>query len=228
MKNLKDLVGCAVLIVLVSGASAAREGKRKKSQEPTKSVCEIMIEELKISGDQKAKLEAKFKAVEEAGAAWDKANAEKIQAADEAAAAAKGGDAEAKKKASTARRELSSARAEALVDAEAAVLTVLTAEQKIAWAGYELYETTIRRFRRVEWTEDQQAKIKAACAIAAKQQAAEEAEGTKKKRGGSPTDKLRWAIEFVIMTPEQREAIPAKGARGRKDAAETPVTNTNE
>jgi hypothetical protein len=228
MKSFRFLTGLAVLIVLVSGASAAREGKGKRAKEPTKSVCETMVEELKISGDQKAQLEAKFKAVEEAGAAWDKANAEKTKAAEEAAAAAKGGDADAKKTASTARRELSSARAEALTDAVAAVVTVLTDEQKAAWAGYTLYETTVKRYRKTEFTEDQLAKIKAASAIAAKQQAVEEAEGTKKKKGGSVTDKLKWAIEAVIMTPEQREAIPAKGARGKKDAPETPVSNTNE
>ena len=227
MKSFRFLTGFAVLIVLVSGASAAREGKKGRgAKEPTKSVCEIMVEELKIGGDQKAQLEAKFKAVEEAGAAWDKTNAEKIKAAEEAAAAAKGGDADAKKKASTAKRELSSARAESLVDAEAAVLTVLTDEQKAAWEGYTLYETTVKRYRRTEFTEDQQAKIKAACAIAAKQQAAEEAEGAKKKKGGSVTDKLKWAIEAVIMTPEQRQAIPARGARGKKDAPETPVDNS--
>ena len=227
MKSFRFLTGFAVLIVLVSGASAAREGKKGRgAKEPTRSVCEIMIEELKIGGDQKAQIEAKFKAVEEAGAAWDEANAEKIKAAEEAAAAAKGGDVDAKKKASTAKRELSGARAEALADAEAAILTVLTDEQKVAWAGYALYESTVRRFRKMEFTEDQQAKIKAACAIAATQMAAEEAEGTKKKKGGSVTDKLKWAIEAVIMTPEQRQAIPAKGARGTKDATETPADNS--
>ncbi|HUS90399.1 MAG TPA: hypothetical protein VM695_01070, partial [Phycisphaerae bacterium] len=63
-------------------------------------------------------------------------------------------------------------------------------------------------------TEDQQAKIKAACIAAAAELAASEGdEKAAKKAKGSVNDKLKWAIEVVILTPEQRQALPQRGAR---------------
>jgi Spy/CpxP family protein refolding chaperone len=229
MNGLRMFAAFAVLGVLAAGAWAARErGRGRRAKEPAVSQYDLMVGELKLTDQQKAQLKEKIKAKEAAAAAWDKANAKRIEAADEAVQAAKGGgDSAARKSASQAKKELQAERDRATADAEAAILAVLTAEQKAAWDGLLLYQTVAARYRKVELTEEQTAKIKAACAVAAKELATSEGDDRSAKRAkGSIQEKLRWAIEVVILTPEQRQTLPQRGSRKKRSEPAPAPTET--
>ena len=217
MNGLKWFVAVTLVAGLTAGTLSARErgGKKKSAQEPEVSQFDTMVKELKLSDPQQAQLKEKMKACEDALAAWNQANADKVKAAEEAGKKAKESkDAADRKQAGAMNKELQAARAAATADAAAAVMAILTPEQKAAWEGLQLYKTVITRYRAVDLTEDQQAKIKAACIAAAAELAASEGdEKAAKKAKGSVNDKLKWAIEVVILTPEQRQALPQRGAR---------------
>ena len=226
MRSLKGFalgVGLAVLVAATVEA-AERGGRRGRGREPEQSQFDLMVGECKLTGDQQTALKAKVKAKDDAVAAWDKANAEKIKAAEDAVQAARsGGDADAKRKAGAAMRALNTERAAATADADAAMLTVLTAEQKAKWQAFQLYQTVMKRFRKVELTDEQTAKVKAACGAACKELGAVEGDADDKaaRKVKSAIDgKLRWAIENVILTAEQRASV-ATPPRGRKAAGGT-------
>ena len=217
MKSMRWLALLAVVAVLAGLATAAREGGRRRGREPAESLLDELVRECKLTDKQQADVKAKIKARRDALAAWDKANAAKVEAAEAAAKDARAkDDADARKKTGGELRALRTAREESAAEATAAVLTVLTDEQKAAWAGYQLYKSTAGRYRRAELTEDQQAKIKAACAFAAKELA--EAGDDNKKVARAVTAKLRWAIDVFVLTPEQRETLAQRpGGKGKKE-----------
>ncbi len=210
-------VALAVLIA-VSVEAGERGGRRGRGKEPEQSQYDLMVGECKLTDDQQTALKVKVKAKDDALAAWSKANAEKVKTAEDAVQAARsGGDADAKKKAGAAMRALNAERAAATADADAAMLTVLTAEQKAKWQAFLLYQNVMKRFRKVELTDEQTAKVKAACGAAWKELSAVEGDADDKaaKKVKSAIDgKLRWAIENVILTPEQRAATARKPRGG--------------
>ena len=224
MRSLTFALGVVALVALVIGQAAAGErGGRRAGKEPQVSEYDLMVRELKLTEQQQADLKVKVKAKEDAAAAWDAANAEKLKAAEDAAKAARGAnDPAAKKTAAENLKALRTQRDEATATASAAILTVLTPEQRAAWEAFKLYGTVVGRYKKLTLTEEQQAKIKAACAVASKE--LEENQGDDKSAKKARTEinnKLRWAIEAVILTPEQREAVPTKG--GRKGGAAAPA-----
>jgi len=211
-----------VMVTVLAGETlTAQERGRRRGREPEESLFDQLARECKLTAKQQADAKEKLKAHEAALAAWDKANAQKVEAAEAAAKDARAGsDADAKKKTSAELRALRTAREESAAQATAAVLTVLTPEQKAAWDGYQLYRSIAARYRRAELTEEQLAKVKAGCAVAAKQ-LAEIGDDPKAKRAERAiTSKLRWAIDVFVLTPEQREALGRKPTRkGRKTPA---------
>ncbi len=224
MRGLRLIAGAMALVALVAGQAAAGErGGRRAGREPQVSEYDLMVRELKLTEQQQADLKVKAKAKEDAGAAWDAANADKLKAAEDAAKAARGGnDPAAKKTAAENLKALRAQRDEATAAASAAILTVLTPEQKAAWEGFKLYETVVARYKKLTLTEEQQAKIKATCAIASRELEGNQGDDKAAKKARTEiNNKLRWAIEAVILTPEQREAVPAKG--GRKGGAAAPA-----
>jgi len=219
MTNIKRFVMVLVVVGIAGGALAARErrGRGKPAQE---SLLEALVRECKLTDKQLTAVKAKIKAHDDALAAWDKANAKKVE---EAAAASKeartSGDADKKKQASAANRALKTARTEAGAETADAVLTALTKEQKLAWDGYQLFKSLAGRYRRVELTEEQQAKVKIACGFAAKDIAEIDPNDSKaKKAKGEVTKKLQWAINALVLTGEQRKTLesPPQG-RSKKD-----------
>ena len=224
MRAMRWLALVAVVTVLGAGALDAREGRRRRGKEPPESLSDQLVRECKLTAKQQTDLKAKIKARDDALAAWDKANAEKVQAAETAAKDARaGGDADARKKASGEVRALKAAREESAAQATAAVFALLTPEQKAAWGGYQLYQTTVGRYRRAELTEEQLAKIKAACAVAAKDLGEiDEADSKAKRAKRAVTDKLRWAINVFVLTPEQRETVGKRPARGGRQGQDQP------
>jgi len=227
MKISSCFAGLAVAALVAAGMWAA-EGRQRGGRQAAPSEFDLMVGELKLTDGQKAQIQEKMKAKEAALDAWNTANAEKVKAAEDAAAKAKGGDSTARKSAAEARKELQAGRDQATAEATAAILAVLTDEQKKTWDGLKLYQTLAARYKKVSLTEEQQAKAKAVCVLAAQELKAAEAEdaasGKRGKKGASVADKLKWAVENVILTPEQRQMLPQRGA-GKKGAAQTPPAN---
>jgi Spy/CpxP family protein refolding chaperone len=175
---------------------------------------DLMIRECKLPEEQQQTLKEKFKLKQEALAAWEKENGEKLRTAEEAAKAArKGADEAAKKKAISDLKELEAKRSQATAEADKAIQEVLSAEQKLTWASVQLAQTTLARYKRANLTDEQTAKVKSACQIATQDLAAVAGEDRKAKQARATVQKsLKWAIDNVILTPEQRSVVtrPAK------------------
>lgn len=215
MRGLKWFALVVALAVLVAASveAAERGGRRGRGKEAEQSEYDLLVSECKLTDAQQAKLKAKIKAKEEAVAAWNTTNAEKVKAAEDAVAAARsGGEADAKKTAGAAMRALVTERVAATADADAAILTVLTPEQKAAWEAFKLYQNIMRRYKKAALTEEQSAKVKAACAIASKELGPVDDgdERAARKAKSAVEAKLRWAIEALVFTPEQRETVARK------------------
>lgn len=219
MTGMRRLALLVVVLVVAAGAMAAREGRRRRGKEPPESLFDQLVRECKLTENQQTDVKAKVKTRDEALAKWDKANAQKVQAAEAAAKDARSkNDADARKTASAALRELRTAREESGAEATAAVMKVLTPKQKAAWDTYLLYQTTIGRYRRAQLTEEQLAKVKTACAFAARQIAEIGDDASKPEKAKRDiTNKLRWAIDALVLTPQQRETLGKRPAgRGKK------------
>ena len=216
MRDIRRLALVVTVMTSVAGAALAapREGGRRKGKQPEQSLLDTLVRECKIPEAQQAGLKAKIAAREAALTAWDTANAEKVQAAEAAAKEARGKqDADAKKRTAGEVRALKTARDESAAEATQALFATLTDTQKAAWATYELYQSTVARFRRIDLTEDQQAKIKLACGVAAKEIGALDSnDGKAGKAEKAILAKLRWAVEVMVLTAEQRETITRKPA----------------
>lgn len=216
MKALQSFA-CVVAAVLTTGQAFSGD-RGGKGREPAENLFDALLRECKLTEQQQADVKGKMKAREEALAAWDKANADKLTAAEDAGKAARtGADADAKKKAAADLKALADDREKATAEADTAILGLLTPAQQATWAGYKLYQTVSARLRKANVTDEQTAKIKAACAEAAKELAANEGDDKKAKKERTDINgKLKWAVEVVILTPEQREQLPA----GRKAAGQ--------
>jgi len=214
MKTMKMLVFAAVLTGLVGGALAAKDTNRgrRRGRKPQESLLDQLVGECKLTDKQQTAVKEKIKARDAVVAAWDKANAEKVQLAEAAAKDARGKqDAEAKKTTGAKLRELKTARREAGAQTTAAVMALLTPKQKSAWDTYQLYKSTIARYRKAELTEEQLAKVRIACAAAAKEIGEIDENQSKPKRiSNAVNKKLRWAIDVLVLTPLQREALARK------------------
>jgi Spy/CpxP family protein refolding chaperone len=226
MASLKWFALAAMLAVTVTAAAAAGQREKapeKGSKEAVEAEAVQMVAECKLTAEQQATLKEKVKAKTDALEEWLKANGEKLKAAQDAAKAARSGaDAAAKKKAGDDLKALEAARDQALAQADTAVLAVLTAQQKEAWDGFKLYQTTIARYKKANLAEEQIAKIKAVCAAGAKELASVEGDDRKAKQAKSAVPlKLRFAIEEAILTAEQRATLPPpKAGPGKAGAAQ--------
>ncbi|MCX7047752.1 MAG: hypothetical protein NTX50_19980 [Candidatus Sumerlaeota bacterium] len=216
-RNMKRLATIFLGMVLATGVvtilSAAPRGP-KSAQETLQEQQELIIRECKLTDEQQKAIKEKFKLKMEALETWEKANAEKLKAADEAAKTARQGtDEAAKKKAASDLKDLTTARTQATAEADKAILAALTEEQQVIWAGVQLAQTTLPRYKKANLTDDQTAKVKSACLIAAKDLAASAGDDKKAKQGRSTIEKsLKWAIDNVILTAEQRETVTRKPA----------------
>lgn len=221
MKQLATAVAIITLAALFAGSTSAAQGQRrggpKSPVEMLQEQQELMFRECKLSEEQQKTLKEKFKAKQDALEAWEKANGAKLKAAEEAAKAARQGtDDAAKRKANDEVKTLTTARTEATAETTKAVLAALTDEQKIAWAGVELAQATLKRFQKATLNEEQVAKVKSASALAAKDLAGYPGDDKKDKQGRATINKaLLWAVENVILTPEQRELVARKPAAAK-------------
>jgi Spy/CpxP family protein refolding chaperone len=217
-----------MLVALVAAAAAAARAPAapaKGTVEAVQAEADQMAAECKLTADQQATLKEKVKVKVAALEAWLKTNGEKLKAAQEAAKAARAGtDEAAKKKAAADLRAIETERDSALAQADAAILAVLTPEQKADWDAARLYQTTIARYKKTNPTEEQQAKIKAVCKAAAAELAGlkDDDKKTKQARAAVP-GKLKFAIEEAILTPEQKAAVQAPKPAAAAPAAAQPA-----
>jgi Spy/CpxP family protein refolding chaperone len=217
MRRLLGIVCCLslALCLTASAALAARAPKVPRSAAATLvEQQDSMIRQCNLTAEQQEKLKEKFQLKRAALEKWQQANAAKLTAAEEAAKTAqKGTDDAAKRKANGDLKTLVQDRAQATAEADKAILAVLSPEQQAAWAGFQLAESMLPRYKKANLGADQSAKVKACCVIAAKDLAGFTGDDRKDKQGRSTVQKcLKWAIDNVILTPEQREIVVKRPA----------------
>jgi hypothetical protein len=210
------LVSSILVTSVVTNLSAAPRGKGgpKTPLELLQEQQELLLRECKLTDEQQKTVKEKFKLKQDALEAWEKTNADKVKAAEEAAKTARQGtDANAKKQATATLKELAASRDQATTEADKAIQEALTEEQRMTWAGVQLAQTTLPRYKKANPTDDQTAKIKSACLTASKDLASFSGDDKKAKQGRATIQKsLQWAIDNVILTPEQRETVARKPA----------------
>lgn len=241
MNKAKWLLLAVALILTLTVASpmVAEETKEKpaakektpaaeKAKDALRGEYAIMASECKLTEDQQTALKAKLAARDAALAEWTKANGEKFKALQEALKKAReAGDKDAAKKASDELKTVEAERAKINAQFQADLQAILTPEQKAAWEVFRLYRAMMARYKKANLTDEQTAKIREACAAAAKEAAAATGdEKTIRKAQADAEAKLRKTIEDTILTAEQKTAIaqqPAKAAKeSEKKEAEKP------
>jgi Spy/CpxP family protein refolding chaperone len=211
MRRLSKIVLCVALAIWIQGNALAAKAP-KSTAETLLEQQDAMIHQCNLSEEQQKTLKEKFQLKRKALETWEQANAAKLTAAENAAKTArKGTDDAAKRKANDDLKTLVQDRTQVTAEADKAILGVLSAEQQIVWAGYQIAQTTLPRYKKANLSEDQTAKVKACCLVAAKDLAAFTGDDRKDKQGRTTVQKcLKWAIDNVILTPEQRELFAKK------------------
>ena len=222
MRRLSAIVLCVSAATWIYGTASAAGPKAKPKAQPkvSKSLPETiaeeqaaMIRQCKLNDDQQKAVKEKFDLKRKALETWEQANGEKLAAAK---AAQRGADAAAKQKAGGEVRALTQARTQVEAEADKAITALLSPEQQLTWAGYQLAQLTLSRYQKAKLTEEQTAKIQQCSLIAAKELASFTEDDRKGKQGRTTVQKcLKWAIDNVILTPEQREAVAAKKPAGK-------------
>jgi Spy/CpxP family protein refolding chaperone len=205
------------------GKKARKKGARdRKARQPKKrgpgGYYGIMMKVLEMDEAQKAKLMQAVQDSQKALKDWTAGpSGTKYKELTEARKqAAKDKDKEKVKSISQQLRELQKERAEIQAAQRAAVLDILTPQQKATWAGHELYTSVMRRYKRVDLADDQKAKLKELCtAKAATMPAASD-----RRARGQALKKLYEEIDGNILTDEQREALKRKPEKKAREPRE--------
>jgi Spy/CpxP family protein refolding chaperone len=186
-----------------------------------------MAEACGLLPEQRAKISLKLRTREQILADWNRTKGDKLAAARRALAGAvssKNAVAEAK-----AREELEALekdKAENAAKADAAILGVLTTQQKVTWESYKLFKDLTALFRNARLTEEQLPKIRRICGDASGQPQkfkvdAQTLEQARKDR----LERCFNRVMETVLTPEQRQAMgsetPAKKADEPKTTGKT-------
>ncbi len=218
----------AAFILATASANAAPRRGPKSVADLIQEEQALVLAECKPTAQQQEALKAKFAAKLAALETWDKANGDKLKSAQDAAKTARAGsDAAAKSKANGDVKTLMDARKEATAEADKAILVVLSDEQKVTLAGAQLALTTLPKYKKANLTDEQTTKIKSACALAAKDLAGFAGDDKKDKQGRTTTQKsLKWAIDNVILTADQRGIVAPKVVPAAPAVPVAPVAPT--
>ncbi|HUU91498.1 MAG TPA: hypothetical protein VM238_09830 [Phycisphaerae bacterium] len=210
------LLGLAVVVLAASPILAAEKAAKGKKPGRDASALRgeyaIMASQCELTDQQKADLEAKVKARVEAQKAWMEANGDKASALREAYKKAREAkDEDAAKKARDDLKALEEGRSKIETDTMAAILAVLTPEQKAKWEGFRVYRTLMGRYKRTDLAEEQQTKIRDLAAAAAGDLAGLRSEDKDARNKAREADKkLRQTIEENVLTAAQRETLQKK------------------
>jgi|GEM_PF-1098734 len=182
------------------GEKAEKPAKEKKAPE-LRGQYAMMVSELNLNDEQKAKLTEAVKAKTEALAEWKKTNGQKMK---ELGAQMKEATEKDKKAELKKQMDELGAQQKALAEKhDAAIRNVLTEEQKARWAGFMTYQQAMRLFRKVELTDEQKAKVKEICTkhADAYQKAAD------RKAKAEAMNQIKTEVSETVLTAEQKEAI---------------------
>ncbi len=215
----------AVLFCLSAALDAAEEGKRrqkqrqKKPQRMLRGSYGAIAKEVKLDESQMKRMAKALKAKSEAVRAWQKdpakggalaALAKELKSPDVKGNRAKVKEIRAKMKPLQAERRALEAKL------EAAVMAVLTPQQKEAWAVAVLYRQMTGRLRRAKLTAEQQAKIRQLCSAANKKMAT--LAPTDRKAKAAAARELEKSIR-ALLTPEQQKLLKARPKPKKKPKA---------
>jgi hypothetical protein len=197
----------------------ARKARRKRAPRAKPDVYAKMAEVLTLEGDAKAKFDAQVaenkKAVEE----WQQVNGEKLKELQAAMRTArKEKDKDKAKTLGAELRKLQLDRKKLETELMGKVLALLTDEQKATWAGCELREQVLRRYRRCKLSEDQVGQVQKLCEAVAK----ELGEGQDRKAKAEAMKKLNVEITEKVLTEEQRQKLAKRGGRARGEGKAKP------
>ena len=226
------LLACSVLVtpsVAVAQDDAPKRarkkrpaGDRRKSPKKKRLPGEygIMVSVLKIQEPQLAKFNAAVQAYGETMKAWqagpDGAKLAELQKAAQEAKKAK--DKDKAKELSQQMKPLMAQRAKVQAEERAVIMAVLTPEQKAQWAGFTVYRTAMRRYKRLKLSEEQTKQVRDLCDAAAKTMPP----SSDRKAYGQARKKLDAEIAEKVLTPEQREELKKKPERKPREKGAKP------
>lgn len=229
MKKLGWFV-CGLAIVLLTcgpvlaqnGQAKAKPPKAKRADKAKKAKPSalrgeygIMASVLKFDDAQKAKLTEALEANKTAEREWAaSADGQKMQELSKAYAEARKGDDKEKVKSLSAQlKTLKESRAKLAADGKERVMAVLNDEQKTAWAAFGLQRTAMRRYKRLNLTEDQLKQVTELCAESVKSRPA----GADRKDLAAADKKLMNDIAEKVLTDAQRKELKKPVEKPRKD-----------
>ncbi|MDP6546695.1 MAG: hypothetical protein QGH60_22195 [Phycisphaerae bacterium] len=211
MKICKWLLCVAMALTLTAGSALAVEGAKPKKKKPARArkarpkkprnllrgEYGIMASEVKLTAEQKAKFVELIKTQNEA----KKALAEKAAPIKKELAEAR--KAKDKEKCKELGAKLKALKPDSKAN-KAALMALLTDEQKTAWASFSLYRNACRRFGRAKLTDDQKQAIRDICAKSDVKVTGD------KKADAAALKALTANISAGVLTDEQRKAMVPK------------------
>jgi len=224
------LLACSVLVtpsVAVAQDDAPKKARKKardRKKPPKKKRLPgeygIMASVLKIQEPQLTKFNAAVQAYGETMKAWqagpDGAKLAELQKAAQEAKKAK--DKDKAKELSQQMKPLMAQRAKVQAEERAAIMAVLTPEQKAQWAGFTIYRTAMRRYKRLKLSEEQTKQVRDLCDAAAKTMPP----SSDRKAYGQARKKLDAEIVEKVLTPEQRDELKKKPERKPREKGAKP------
>lgn len=201
-------------------AKKPRKDRPKKDKSGLRGEYSIMASVLKLTDDQKAKLEALLKEMKEAVRTEAEAAKEKLAELKKAMEAAKKADDKAAGQA--ARKKMAELRKGSLAvraGYQKKILELMTAEQRAKWGGFVLYRRVCRTFAKAKLTDDQKKAVRPLCDAAAKElgDLALSTAREDKKKIAAALKKLGGKITGDILTTEQVEGMKKKPKPAPKD-----------
>ena len=239
MKWCMWVLSAAAVLMLATTAALAADAppKAKKPAEAKKPALEgdlaVMAKECKLSEAQQAKLASTAAEAKTAMEAWEKKNAEKLDAFKKARGAAiEAKDHAALKKVMDDIRPLIEENRALQTNHQNAIMALLTPEQKVALQGFALSIEMAAQLKSFNLTEAQSAKVRTMCDLAAKDLAQIKGEGEDAMTAQRAIlDKLALGIKDNVLTAEQKALLapppdekpavdPKKPAGEKKPAAQ--------
>jgi len=217
VKICKWLLCVAMALTLTAGSALAVNEAKPKRKKPARArktrprkpknllrgEYGIMASEVKLTDEQKAKFIEIIKAQSEA----KKALAEKAAPIKKELAEAR--KAKDKDKCKELAAKLKALKGDSKAD-KAAIMALLTDEQKVAWARFSLFRNACRKFGRAKLTEDQKQAIRDICAKSDVKVTGD------RKADNAAMKALMEKISSGVLTDVQREAMTKPRAKREK------------
>jgi len=189
-------------------AAQKKDGGDKGEKKGLRGQYAQMVRELGLDEAQQAKLAEFAKAKEQAMNAFQQENGEKMK---ELREVMKGEDKAKAEQAEKDLKALMAKRGEIEKKHQDAILGILTPEQAKKWQGFQLFQLVMRRYKRLDLSEEQNAKVRELCGAVGADFAAQ----ADKKAKGEMLGKLNKDIAEKVLNDEQRAKMTAHDEKGR-------------